>query len=196
MATIRFAAFEFDPVPGQLAREGRRVPLQEQPARVLAYLIEHSGRTVTRTELIEHLWGDGRHVQFDQGLNYCIRQIRIALDDRVAAPKYVATVGRKGYRWVGPCVSRRASWLRANITRPVPAWSAPASAAAALLVAATLAGPPPPNAGRALLPVPGTDLRTAISALHILSHALIEPGRSGDAVVALQMLWNTVAGRP
>lgn len=184
MARIRFSSFEFDPDAGELTRARRPVPLQEQPARVLAYLIERPGRTVARDELIHHLWGDGRHVQFAQGLNYCIRQIRIALDDQVAAPKYLATVGRRGYRWVGPPAARSGSWIRSTITRPVPAWSAAASAVAALFVATLLTGPPP--TAKAPLPLAG-DVRSAIRTLHVLSHQLIDPG--------LQTIWRTFIER-
>jgi DNA-binding winged helix-turn-helix (wHTH) protein len=172
MATTHFDSFEFDPSSGELRRGGAPLRLQQQPARVLAYLIQHADRDVTRDELIAHLWGDDRHVQFDQGLNYCVRQIRLALADQVKAPRYLATIGRTGYRWIGATGSH-SSRLSAIVNRPVPAWIA-ASGAAACLVAAAFVAPIPamqPRTAEAAF-----DLRQTIHALHVLSHELADPG--------------------
>ena len=60
---LRFGVFEGDLEAGQLRKNGRRVPLQEQPFRVLALLLKKPGRVVTREELQERLWPD-THVDF------------------------------------------------------------------------------------------------------------------------------------
>jgi DNA-binding winged helix-turn-helix (wHTH) protein len=172
MASIHFDSFQFDPSSGELRRRGTRLPLQQQPARVLAYLIANADRDVTRDELIAHLWADGRHVQFDQGLNYCVRQIRVALGDHAKAPQFLATVGRTGYRWIGAPRPRHPR-LGSFVTHPVPAWLA-ASAAAACLLIATVAAPLPPVQKRTPLDA-AVDLRQAIHALHVLSHELVDP---------------------
>ena len=78
---VRFADFAFDPATGELWRGDVSVPLEHQPALALGRLIASAGTVVTRDELAAAVWGAGTHVKFDDGLNYCIRQIRAALGD-------------------------------------------------------------------------------------------------------------------
>ena len=85
---VRFADFEFDPHTLELRKNGTPVKLQQQPARLLAVLIEHAGDLVTRETLQRTLWGDDTFVDFDRGLNYCIRQIRAALGDTVILQRF------------------------------------------------------------------------------------------------------------
>jgi len=117
---IRFAAFTFDPATGFLSKNGTPVPLQSQPARVLAVLAARPGVMVTRDELRREVWRE-TWVDFDQGLNFCIRQIRIALDDEARRPTFVQTLPNRGYRFVAavtpleeaapvPPPERRRSW--------------------------------------------------------------------------------------
>jgi DNA-binding winged helix-turn-helix (wHTH) protein len=181
---IHFDGYEFDDASGELRRRDERVPLQEQPARALALLIAHPNRMVTREELIAHLWADGRHVQFDQGLNYCIRRVRAALGDRARSPRYVSTVGRLGYRWVGPPPTRhrrRPVWVAACI----PAW--PVAMLAAASLALTLVLPVNRMPSRPA-PTAEASVRSVIDAMHVLSHALLEPGRASERERALQTL--------
>ena len=77
--TLRFERFRLDPQTGELWKDDRRVKLKPQPARVLALLANHQGSVVTREEIKEELWGDDTFVDYDLGINSCIRQIRIAL---------------------------------------------------------------------------------------------------------------------
>lgn len=99
---LRFGRFELRLDSLELLRDGQRVPLQQQPARLLALLASRPGVTVTREEIGEALWGEGTFVDSRQGTNYCIRQIRIALDDRPDRPHLVETVARRGYRFIAP----------------------------------------------------------------------------------------------
>ncbi len=99
-ARIRFEDFEFDPRSGQLLRNGQPIRIQPQPLRVLKLLLERPGQTIRREELREHIWGGATYVEFDQGLNYCIRQIRLALGDNAASPVYVETLPKQGYRFL------------------------------------------------------------------------------------------------
>src|SRR6185369_17698793 len=87
-----FGEFEFDSRSGRLFRDGRPVKIQPQPLRVLAVLLERAGETVSREQLRTRVWGDATFVEFDQGLNYCIRQIRLALRDGASHPIYVETL--------------------------------------------------------------------------------------------------------
>lgn len=98
---FRFGRFEFAPRSGDLVSGGRRIPLQPQPARLLALLLSRAGELVTREEIQRALWPDTR-VEFDQGLNFCVRQIRAALGERAGAAVYLETVPRRGYRFIAP----------------------------------------------------------------------------------------------
>lgn len=98
-APVRFAGFEFDMDALVLTRGGQLVRLQPQPSRVLAELIRAQGAVVTRDQLRETIWG-GRFVEFDQGLNFCIRQIRSVLVDEAETPRFIETLPRRGYRFV------------------------------------------------------------------------------------------------
>lgn len=98
---IRFAAFEVDAAAGELRKHGVRIRLQEQPFRILTSLLERPGELVTREELRERIWGSDTFVDFDHGLNAAVNRLRTALDDSAATPRYIETVARKGYRFVG-----------------------------------------------------------------------------------------------
>ena len=97
----RIGAFEVDTVAAELRRSGRLVALTGQPMRVLIRLVERAGTIVTRDELRREIWGE-THVDFEAGLSTCINQIRTALGDRAAAPRFIETLPRRGYRFVAP----------------------------------------------------------------------------------------------
>jgi DNA-binding winged helix-turn-helix (wHTH) protein len=208
---FRFGEFSFDSGTGELARHGRPVPLQQQPARVLRYLLEHPDRVITREELVRHIWPDGHYVNFDQGLNYCIRQIRVALGEGADAPRFLETVPRRGYRWRGPSAPREPApirpWTPATAapvwrTRRVTIWGAAAFTAIGIAMGASLA---PRLAPTALQPPPAvtaerdatvrSHLRMAFDALHLLTHAAIEPERRAEAPRAIVTLWFVVASQ-
>ncbi|HMH13916.1 MAG TPA: winged helix-turn-helix domain-containing protein [Edaphobacter sp.] len=77
------------------------VPLQPQPAKVLALLVNRAGQTVSRAELQHEVWGEDTHVDFEQGLNWCIRRIREVLGDTPSDSRYIRTVPRRGYAFLG-----------------------------------------------------------------------------------------------
>jgi DNA-binding winged helix-turn-helix (wHTH) protein len=99
---VRFAVFEVDLDRSELRKQGLRVRLQEQPFQVLAALLSSPGEVVTREELIHRLWPDGTVVDFDRGLNAAVTRLRQALSDSAETPRYIETVARRGYRFVGP----------------------------------------------------------------------------------------------
>jgi TolB-like protein/Flp pilus assembly protein TadD len=101
MAAIRFGDFELNEQTLELSKNGAHVRLQQQPARVLAFLMNHRGTLVTREQIRLAIWGEDTFVDFEQGLNFCIRQIRLALNDQADQPNYVETLPRLGYRFVG-----------------------------------------------------------------------------------------------
>jgi TolB-like protein/DNA-binding winged helix-turn-helix (wHTH) protein len=97
---LHFDGWVLDPESGDLERNGARIRLQEQPARVLQELIAHAGSVVTREQLIALLWPKGV-VDFDTGLNTVIRKLRVALEDTADTPRYIETLPRRGYRFLG-----------------------------------------------------------------------------------------------
>src|ERR1700758_4323543 len=99
---IKFGAFEADFAAGELVKSGTKIRLQDQPFQVLALLLENSGQMVTREELRQKLWPADTFVDFDNGLNTCINKIRGALGDTAEKPRFVETLPRRGYRFIGP----------------------------------------------------------------------------------------------
>jgi TolB-like protein/DNA-binding winged helix-turn-helix (wHTH) protein/Tfp pilus assembly protein PilF len=98
---IRFGEFEIALKSGELRKNGQIVRLQPQPFKVLAFLVSHAGQTVTRQEVQQAVWEDGTFVDFEHGLNFCIKQIRSALGDDAQTPRLVETLPRRGYRFIG-----------------------------------------------------------------------------------------------
>ena len=99
---IRFGSYELDTATGALQKHGNLLHLPPQPARVLALLAIRAGQIVTRAEIRQDIWGAETFVDFDEGLNHCIRQIRDALCDQPGESRYIQTVPRRGYRFVAP----------------------------------------------------------------------------------------------
>jgi DNA-binding winged helix-turn-helix (wHTH) protein len=138
-------AFEFGPFrlcrdSGELFRDGTRVSIQTQPARLLALLVTHAGEVVTREEIKAHLWSDTA-VAYDQSINYCIRQIRIALGEYGAS--MVETLPRQGYRFAMPVEYPAAPWWSGNVSRRMRSMALPATAGVlvGLFIGATLGRP-------------------------------------------------------
>jgi TolB-like protein/Tfp pilus assembly protein PilF len=102
MAWIRFGKFELNGKTYELRKSGALVKIQQQPARVLALLAGNAGAVVTRNQIREAIWGSETFVDFEQNLNFCIRHIRMALDDRAEKPIYIETLPRLGYRFIAP----------------------------------------------------------------------------------------------
>ncbi len=101
-SVLRFGAFELDLEQQELRQEGAPVRLAPQPFKVFVFLISRAGRMVTRKELQEQLWSDSTFVDFEVGLNRCIRQIRAALNDDAEEPQFIETLPRRGYRFIAP----------------------------------------------------------------------------------------------
>jgi DNA-binding winged helix-turn-helix (wHTH) protein len=98
----RFGEFEFDIDAADLRRGGRQVRLQPQPMKLLALVVRKSGALVTREEIRAELWTEGTYVDFDQAMNFAIKQVRDALGDSAERPLYLQTVPRRGYRFIAP----------------------------------------------------------------------------------------------
>jgi len=97
---LQFDGWTVDRVSGEISRDGRTARLPQQPLRILLELADHAGTVVTRDQLVKALWPAGV-VDFDNGLNVTMRKLRVALDDTGDAPKYIETLPKVGYRFVG-----------------------------------------------------------------------------------------------
>ena len=97
---VRFGDFELELRTGELRRNGDYLKLQPQPAKVLAVLASRAGEVVTRQELAREVWGEETYVNYEQGLNFAIRQIRATLDDDADHPRYLETLPKRGYRFI------------------------------------------------------------------------------------------------
>ena len=177
---VAFGPFAFHADTLELRRDGQPLRLQRQPAMVLRYLLANPNRIIARDELIAHVWNDGRHVNFNQGLNYCMREVRKTLGDKVRPPQYIESVGRAGYRWIAPLTIIRDA-------PPVPAPPAPwgrvpagLAASIALVVGLFLAQGVPfaPEAPRLTLAFGAIDwpedLEEAFDAAHVLAHVTMD----------------------
>jgi len=98
---IRFGLFELDPRAGELRKSGIRIKLQEQPLQILLMLLEHPGEIVTREELQKRLWHQDLFVDFDRNLNSAVKKLRLALGDDSENPRFIETLYRRGYRFIG-----------------------------------------------------------------------------------------------
>jgi DNA-binding winged helix-turn-helix (wHTH) protein/cytochrome c-type biogenesis protein CcmH/NrfG len=151
---VSFDGWTLDRASGELTRAGTTVRLAQQPLRVLLELVDNAGLVVTRDALVKTLWPKGI-VDFDNSLNGIVRKLRLALGDDSETPRYIETLPRIGYRFIGrldgavpaaspkePGRTRRPLWIGAAVAvaaiaagawwfaRPAP----PAAVSAAVLV--------------------------------------------------------------
>lgn len=98
----RFGTFEADLRTGELRKNGARIKIQELPFRALKLLITHPNEILSRDEFRKILWPEGVFVDFDRGISSAINRVRESLGDSAENPRFVETVGRRGYRWIAP----------------------------------------------------------------------------------------------
>lgn len=166
LGVLSFGTFELDLDREQLRKSGVRLKLRPQAFRVLKLLASRSGDLVTREEIQNEIWSDNEIVDFEQGLNFCIRQIRSALTDNADVPRFVETVPRRGYRFIAPVRTSGASTHPDDAPSPLPA-SAPIATREVELEPAS-AGPPPVT----IAPLAQTGRRRFVALLVILGVAV------------------------
>jgi TolB-like protein/DNA-binding winged helix-turn-helix (wHTH) protein/Tfp pilus assembly protein PilF len=119
--TVRFGLYTADLHAAELKKGHDSVPLQNLPFRILAILLREPGRVVTREELRLELWPADTFVDFERGISTAVSKLRDALGDSAANPRYIQTVGRRGYRFIAPVtVLAQANGLRADGTTGLP----------------------------------------------------------------------------
>lgn len=98
---LRFGSFEVDLVNRELKKGGMRLRLAEQPFQVLAMLLASAGQLVTREQIQQQLWRSNTFVDFEHGLNSAIRRLRSVLGDDASHPRFIETLPKRGYRFIG-----------------------------------------------------------------------------------------------
>src|SRR5438132_14138329 len=115
-ALVRFGAFEVNLHSRELRKHGMRIRLEEKPFQILELLLECPGHVVNRQTLREKLWPD-TVVGYEHGLNTAVNKLRDLLGDSARSPRFVETVPRLGYRFIGPvttCETRAPLAPRSN----------------------------------------------------------------------------------
>jgi Tfp pilus assembly protein PilF len=106
---LQFDGWTVNRISGEIVRDGNASRLPQQPLRILLELYDRAGEPVTREQLVEALWPGGI-VDFDNGLNVAVRKLRVALDDVGDTPRYIETLPRVGYRFIGSLGGRKLPW--------------------------------------------------------------------------------------
>lgn len=99
--TVRFGPFELDSQCGELRKNDIRLRLQGQPIQILEMLLARPGELVTREGIQQRLWPADTFVDFDHSLNTAVKKLRQALGDEADAPRYIETLPKRGYRFIG-----------------------------------------------------------------------------------------------
>lgn len=107
---VSFGVYQADLCAGELHKNGVKVKLSDQPFRLLAILLERAGEVVTRQELWQKLWPDQIHSDLTDSLNTAVNKLRVALDDVAENPRFIETIPRRGYRFIGDVEVRGARY--------------------------------------------------------------------------------------
>ncbi len=140
MTVVRFGSFLFDVTTGELTRQGRRIALQDQPARVLGLLVGRAGRLVTREELRQALWSDDTFVEFETAIAVAINKIRRALGDSATSPRFIETIPKHGYRFLADVHPLTSDVAPSAAKRHVPLPSRSMAAIVALMLVTAMMG--------------------------------------------------------
>jgi DNA-binding winged helix-turn-helix (wHTH) protein len=121
---------EFDELTGEVRRGHTITRLEPQPALVLALLARRAGELVSHDEIRRAVWGEDTHVDFQDGMHYCIARIRAALGDRPRQPRVIVTVPKRGYRL-------HTDALSSTDARPAEGWQRRLAIAAVIVAVGT-----------------------------------------------------------
>jgi TolB-like protein/DNA-binding winged helix-turn-helix (wHTH) protein/Tfp pilus assembly protein PilF len=128
-SVVRFGPYEVDLRSGELRKSGVRIKLQQQPFKLLEILLEQPGQVVTREELRSGIWPDDSFGDFDQAVNIAVAKLRVALSDSADNPRYIETIPRRGYRFIGQIAARDSGQTAAATSPTTPAGIGPGTAA-------------------------------------------------------------------
>jgi serine/threonine protein kinase/TolB-like protein/Tfp pilus assembly protein PilF len=116
---VSFGAFELDLRARELRKHGLKIRLPEQSIQVLAMLLERPGQVVLREEIQKKLWPNDTIVGFDHSINAAVKRLRRALGDEAETPRYIETLPRRGYRFIGPLEGIKPPPVAPPIVEPV-----------------------------------------------------------------------------
>ncbi|MGA7459309.1 MAG: winged helix-turn-helix domain-containing protein [Candidatus Korobacteraceae bacterium] len=198
---LRFGVFELNLDSEEIRKDGTAIRLAPQPFRLLALLATNAGQVVTREEIQKQIWGDDTFVDFEHGMNQCIKQIRGVLNDSADRPVYVETIPRRGYRFLAPVVSKTISMSPTVVEspssiRPTPvvatAKSAPGSGSEAALATApqSVATTPSSAAAAAVAPAPESAPSRQVGRRTQLRRALLVAAVC-IPIIVIGMYWST-----
>ncbi|NOT55468.1 MAG: AAA family ATPase, partial [Deltaproteobacteria bacterium] len=114
-----FPPFTVDTREGNLRRDAQDIVLRAKTFAVLSHLLDRAGQLVSKDELLEQVWA-GTYVA-EGALTVCITEIRKALGDDPKQPRFIATVPKRGYRFIAKVVSREENTQRAQVELLSPA---------------------------------------------------------------------------
>jgi DNA-binding winged helix-turn-helix (wHTH) protein len=100
-ARLEFGPFQVDGSSSQLLKNGIRIRLSGQPLQILLTLLANPGEVVSNEQLRDRIWKEGTFVDFEHGLHAAVNKLRRALGDSAENPRYIETVPRSGYRFIG-----------------------------------------------------------------------------------------------
>jgi DNA-binding winged helix-turn-helix (wHTH) protein len=104
---LRFAPFRLDPQNARLWRGRQLMTLTPKAFAVLCHLVDHTRQLVTKEALLTAVWPE---ISVSEGvLSECVWEIRQALGETPQAPRFIQTVHRRGYRFLGKVVSSQPS---------------------------------------------------------------------------------------
>ena len=118
--TVRFAAFELDLKAGELRRSGIRLPVQGRPLQVLAVLLRTPGQLVSVEQLRTELWPADTFVDFEHGVRNAVARLRAVLGDTADKPRFIETLPRRGYRFIGAVAETAPPAVPPTETAPPP----------------------------------------------------------------------------
>ncbi|HTF45669.1 MAG TPA: winged helix-turn-helix domain-containing protein, partial [Terriglobales bacterium] len=104
--TFQFGAYEVDQRSGELRKHGVKIRIQEQPFQILVLLLDRPGEIVGREEIRGKLWPENTFVDFDNAISSAVRKLREALSDSADNPRFIETLAKRGYRFIGPIETR------------------------------------------------------------------------------------------
>ena len=111
---LRFNDYELDTHAGELRKRGVKLRLQGQPLQVLAVLLDRAGDLVTREELRAQIWTPDTFVDFDHSLHNAIARLRDVLGDSAETPRFIETLPRRGYRFIGDVARANGTKMQAG----------------------------------------------------------------------------------
>ncbi len=159
---LRFGVYELNLATEELRKGGTPLKVAPQPFRLLVLLASRAGQVVTREEIQQQLWGEETYVDFEQGMNHCVKQIRSALNDNADTPLYVETLPRRGYRFLAPVTSKEIPTPAPQVTESK---SGMQSGIAAVVLARQASVPPAPTtsapASENVIAPPAPEIRPA-----------------------------------